>query len=53
MQKSAFPEMHHFDFSVLTGVDFETKHTLLLQKFQSRDLKSGPYTARLSKAKNF
>ena len=29
MQKSAFHEMHHFDFSVLTGVGFESKHTLV------------------------
>ena len=51
MQKSAFHEMRHFDFSLLTGVSFESKHTLVLKKFRSRALKSGPYTARLSKAK--
>ena len=51
MQESAFHETHHFDFSVLAGVGFESKHTLVQQKFRSGALKSGPYTARLSKCK--
>ena len=29
MQKSAFHEMHQFDFCVLTEVGFEPKHTLM------------------------
>ena len=45
MQESAFHEMHHFGFSVLTGLGFESKHTLVQQKFRSGALKSGPYTA--------
>ena len=51
MQESAFHEMHHFDFSVLARVGFESKHTLVQQKFRTGALKSGPYTARLSKCK--